>query len=667
MVDTLKKLSLGIVLLLISAGVLLYTDRGSRHAKVEAMASKPVVKVAMVQHASIEVLEQGAEGVLSALAARGYRDGGRLRIQRFNPEGDIGTANAIAKEVSNGSFDMLITLSTVSLQTVANANQTGARTPHVFGLVSDPYSAGVGISATNHLMHPPYLVGSGCIQPIKRILETALQMRPQLKKIGLVWNAAEANSVAQTKLVREVCGELGLQVIDTTVDNSSGVLEAANAVIGRGAECILMTGDVTVIVASHQVIAACERARIPAFSSTPGQVQLGSLFDLGADYVQIGEHTGDIAADILDGKDPAEVPIDDFVPSIFLYNETVLAGLKDRWEIPDGLRDEADGFITATTTNLSVMTASRKREIKPTPRAGRTYKIAVAYFAPDEAADLCRKGLVDGLRELGFVEGRNLEIRSTHAQGEIANIPGMIQNLEASDVDLIVPISTPVISAASSIIRQKPTVFTGCSDPIAAGVGQSFTNHLPFITGIGSFPPVQAMVDAIRSVVPGVRSVGTIYNASEVNSVKVVGVARDLFMKAGIKLEEVSVANSAEILEAGRALASRKVDALYIQSDNTVRQGFDAVLKVATDGRLPLFVDEPEVAERGALACIGLGFYQPGFAAAMPAARVLCGESPAEIPIENVSEETVWLNMSKAQQLGLTFPKDLIAQQTPSR
>lgn len=373
MVETIKRLSLGILLLVVAAAVLLYTDRGSRRVgRVPLGEGAGSFRVAMVQHASIEALEQGAEGVLDALARRGFSDGGRLMIQRFNPEGDIGTANAIAKEISNGSFDLLITLSTVSMQTVANANQTGSRTPHVFGLVSDPYSAGVGINLTNHLMHPPYLAGSGCIQPIRRILDSARSMRPQLKKVGLVWNAAEANSLAQTKIARQLCAELGLSLIESTVDNSSGVLEAANAVIARGAECIMMTGDVTVITACNQVIDACQRARIPSFSSTPGQVKQGSLFDLGANYVQIGEYTGEIAADVLEGKDPASISIDNYVPTIFLYNETVLKGLRDSWRLPEDLCKEADGFITATETNLAVLQGGGKTVVPAAPTSADT-------------------------------------------------------------------------------------------------------------------------------------------------------------------------------------------------------------------------------------------------------------------------------------------------------
>jgi ABC-type uncharacterized transport system substrate-binding protein len=669
MFETVRRLALGLALIALAAGVLLYTDRGSRNRsrRVSSTLTQTgkIFRVALVEHASLNALEQGAEGLFEGLAERGYADGSRLEVRRYNAEGDIGTANAIAKEVTSGGFDLLLTVSTVSLQTVHNANRAGSRTLHVFGLVTDPYSAGVGIEATNHLIHPPYLAGVGSLQPVEKILGTAKLMRPELKSVGLVWNAAEANSLAQTRIARRVCADLGLQLIEANVENSAAVLESANSVISRGAECMFLTGDVTVSLATDQVIAACQRAGIPAFSALPPTVSHGSLFDLGANYVEIGRHVGGIAADVLDGKNPGQIPIENFVPVIFLYNETVLAGLKDRWTIPETLRRDANGWITSSTTNLPILSAAGKAPL-PKLEPGRVYKIGLAYFAPEAAADGCIKGIVDGLRDHGLEEHKNLEIRRSHAQSEISNISTMLQNFDSSDVDVILPMSTPVISGACGLVKHKPVVFTYCSDPVAAGAGSSFTNHLPFVTGIGSFPPVQDMVDVIRRTLPSAKSVGTIYNASEANSVKVISVARDLFAHAGLKLEEVTVANPSEVLQAGQALAGRSVDAIYIQGDNTVIQGFDAVVKVARDARLPLFVDDPETAKRGALACVGLGYYRPGYDLGKSLVRVLLGESPAGIPIQNVSEKVIWLDLPQAARLGIKFPEEILKQSKSS-
>jgi len=665
MLETIKRLGLGFILIALAAGVLLYTDRGSRNNGRKLLGgvnnTSKVLRVALVQHASLPVFEEGGAGVLGALTARGYTEGGRIEIRRFNAEADIGTANAIAKEITTGSYDFIITLSTISLQTVANANKVGSRTLHVFGLVTDPYSAGVGIEATNHAIHPPYLTGYGSLAPVESIFRMARQMRPELKSVGLVWNPAEANSVAQTKIARKVCADLGITLVEANAENSTAALEAANSLIARSVQAIWISGDVTVSLATDLIVSAARRAQIPVFTSLPPGITRGTLFDLGSDYVEVGRHVGELAADVLDGKNPAEIPVENFVPEVLLFNETVLGSLKERWTIPDSVRKRAHGWITSTATNLPVSAALTKaRPLKP--QAGKTYKIGLAYFAPEAGADSCMKGIFDGLRDLGFEENKNLIVRRAHAQGEIANISSMLQNFDTSDVDLVLPMTTPVISGACGMVKHKPVVFTYCTDPLAANVGKSFTNHLPQVTGIGSFPPVQDMVDFIKAILPGAKSIGTIYNASEANSVKVVHVARGLFTAAGLKLDEVTVASTAEIVQAAQALLSRRVDAIYIQGDNTVMQGFEGLVKVTRDASLPLLVDDPEVAKRGALACVGLGYYRPGYVAAKSIARVLLGESPAGIPIENVSEKAIWLDLPQAAKLGLKFPDSIISE-----
>jgi ABC-type uncharacterized transport system substrate-binding protein len=663
MPETLKRLTLGLLLIALAAGVLLYTDRNARQsarqAEQHAGPGGRALRVALVQHASLSVLEEGANGVIESLAARGYAHGGRIDLRRFNAESDLGTANAIAREVTSGSFDLVITVSTPSLQTVANANKSGMRTRHVFGLVTDPYGAGVGIDREDHLKHPPYLTGIGSMQPVESSFRMARQMRPELKTVGLVWNAAESNSLAQTVVARKLCKEMGITLLESSAENATSALESANSLISRGIEALWISGDITVSLASENIINTAKRARLPVFTSLPPSIRYGALFDLGANFTEVGRSLGILAADVLDGRDPATIPVENEVPEIFLYNDTILASLKDQWTISDAVRTQADGWITATSTKLPSAPKAFTRAA-PRPQAGRTYRIGLAYFAPDPSAERCIQGLLDGLRALGFEEGKNLEVRRTHAQAEIAGIPQMLQTLDASDVDLIIPMSTPVISGACGLVKQKPVVFTYCSDPIAAGVGQSFTQHLPHMTGIGSFPPVQEMVDAIRQTLPTGRTIGTIYNASEANSVKVIEVARPAFTKAGITLEEVTVSTPADVFPAAQALISRGVEALYISGDNTVLQGLDAVIKVSRDARIPLFVDDPEAARRGALACIGLGFYQPGKATALPVARVLLGESPAVIPIENIIEQTVWLDLPQAAKLGLQFPAALI-------
>lgn len=137
-----------------------------------------------------------------------------------------------------------------------------------------------------------------------------------------------------------------------------------------------------------------------------------------------------------------------------------------------------------------------------TPVTGKTYKIGIAYFAPEEGNDLCIRGVIDGLREQGFVEGQNLTILKAHAQAEISNIPAIMQNFDSQALDLIVPLSTPCLTAACNIVKKTPITFVYVYDPIAAGAGKSSTDHLPNVTGVGSFPELAETFEVIRQLGP---------------------------------------------------------------------------------------------------------------------------------------------------------------------
>ncbi|HEU5352340.1 MAG TPA: ABC transporter substrate-binding protein [Terracidiphilus sp.] len=287
-------------------------------------------------------------------------------------------------------------------------------------------------------------------------------------------------------------------------------------------------------------------------------------------------------------------------------------------------------------------------------------RIGLLYFAPEAGAELCMKGLYDGLAQEGLRKDINLDVISSHAQGEISNIPMLVQNFVTQGVDLIVTLTTPCLTAACTVARSTHIVFTYCYDPVAAGAGKSFTNHLPNVTGVASFPPVEATVDLIQKLVPHVKAVGTVYNSSEANSVKVISVARDIFQKRGISLQEVTATNTSEVFQAAQTACYRNVQALWVTGDNTALQSFDAIVKVTTDAKLPLFINDPEFTDRGALACVGIGWYPAGKAGGVMAARVLRGEDPANIPFQEVAEKKLVLNQKAATRLGIAFPEDVL-------
>src|SRR2546428_11085617 len=124
MFDSFKRLSLGIALIAVTSGILLYSDLRNRNRSQlprQATVAEKQFRIALVQHASHPALEDGVRGVTEALATRGHSEGGRLLLRRYNAEGDWAIADSSAKDVGSGHNELIITIRTPSLQTAANA------------------------------------------------------------------------------------------------------------------------------------------------------------------------------------------------------------------------------------------------------------------------------------------------------------------------------------------------------------------------------------------------------------------------------------------------------------------------------------------------------------------------------------------------------------------
>jgi len=118
--------------------------------------------------------------------------------------------------------------------------------------------------------------------------------------------------------------------------------------VARGGQVLWVGGDVTVLVAIDSVLSAAKKGRIPVFTNIPSNAQRGALFDLGANYHEVGRLAGVLAGNILHGTDPATIPIKNIVPEKLVVNKQTLHGLKDPWQLPEDVLHRADEVISQT-------------------------------------------------------------------------------------------------------------------------------------------------------------------------------------------------------------------------------------------------------------------------------------------------------------------------------
>jgi ABC-type uncharacterized transport system substrate-binding protein len=648
--NVLRRLALGLFLIALAAGVLLYSDRGRR-----AQGATRVWRVAIVQHASTPVLDSGVRGVIDGLAESGFRDGDTLAITTYNAQGDLTTGNAIARQVTTGEFDLVVTSSTPSMQAVANANRDG-RVIHVFTLVADPFSAGVGLDRAHPLQHPPRMVGYGSFLPVADAFALARKARPSLSRVGIAWNPAESNSEAFTKKAREACAALGITLLEANVDSSAAITEAIQSLASRGAEALFIGGDNTMMSAIGSVIATSRGLGIPVFTILPGAPDRGTLFDVGLDFHELGRVSGVLIARILRGEDPATIPIRDVqdeVPRQLVVNAHALAGLHDAWRLPDDMR--------AAATMLVDDQGVHTRAVKSSAPLGKKWKVEFIQYNRVVDVEESQEGVVAGFKDAGLVEGRDYETVVRNAQGDMATVSALIDAAVGDGADLLLTFSTPTLQAAIQRAGKIPIVFTYVASAIAAGAGKTDTDHLPNVTGVYMQAAFDQMIVIIRSVVPNVKTLGTLFVPAEVNSVFCRDQLEVATRKAGLELISVPANTSSDVPDASLALTARRPDVICQIPGNLTAAAFPTLEQAASRARLPIFAFQSSQAQGGAVVVVGRDYHQAGRESALLAARVMRGERPADIPFQNVGKTRLVLNPGVARRLGLQLPASLVA------
>lgn len=339
MFEAARRLWLGLGLILATSGFLLLSDTKQRAGEIP--------RVAILQFSSMQALDDGAHGLLDYLKEHGYDGKRKAIIERFNAENDVATSNAMAKEMASGKYQFAISISTNCLQAVANANREG-KAKHLFGIVADPVVAKVGINPNDPSDKPKHMTGIGSLMPVNEVMEIARSMNPRVKRFGIPWNPSQANSERYMQLARAAAKEMSVEILEGSVDNTAAVAEVTSSLVSRGADVIVVIGDVTVGLGIDAVIASAKKGKIPVIAVLPDYVRRGALFAAGADFYRVGQQMGEMAVRMFEGADVAKMPINYSLPKTYGVNLTVPAGLRDTWTVPADLLAKSSTVVDAT-------------------------------------------------------------------------------------------------------------------------------------------------------------------------------------------------------------------------------------------------------------------------------------------------------------------------------
>ena len=288
--------------------------------------------------------------------------------------------------------------------------------------------------------------------------------------------------------------------------------------------------------------------------------------------------------------------------------------------------------------------------------------IGISQFAEHGSLDNCREGFLEGLKEAGYEEGKNLTVEYQNAQADTGSAATIADSFVNKKVDLVCAIATPSAMSAynSAMDADIPVIYTAVSDPAGAGLVNEDGTNVGNITGTSDKLPVTEQMELIRELMPDAKKIGILYTTSEANSVSTIQEYKDNAEKYGFEIVDTGINTIADVEMAAKDLAS-KVDCISNLTDNTVVSALQTVLAAANDAKIPVFGSEVEQVKNGCVAAVGIDYVALGKQTGEMAAKVLKGEATAaETPFEICEGGNVYVNTEAAGNIDFTISDDVL-------
>lgn len=286
-------------------------------------------------------------------------------------------------------------------------------------------------------------------------------------------------------------------------------------------------------------------------------------------------------------------------------------------------------------------------------------KIGVLQLIEHNALDSAYKGFVDGLKEAGYEDGKNIIIDYQNAQGEQANCITIGQKFINDKSDLILAIATPAAQAIANMTKDIPILITAVTDPADSKLVAD--NNAPGgnVTGTSDLTPVEVQIELLKEIIPNVKTVGLLYCSSEQNSVFQINIAKKKLDAMGIKYIDIAISNLNEIQQVIQNVIG-KVEAIYTPTDNMIANGMATVALMTEPAKLPVICGEGGMTMLGGTATYGINYYELGKLTSTQAVSILKGDKKtSEMPIEYLQKFDLVVNTNMIESIGLTIPESL--------
>jgi ABC-type uncharacterized transport system substrate-binding protein len=294
---------------------------------------------------------------------------------------------------------------------------------------------------------------------------------------------------------------------------------------------------------------------------------------------------------------------------------------------------------------------------KKTVRIGYLAGVSAAADAP--RLDAFRQGL----RDLGYVEGKNLTIEFRHENRDFNRLPQLAAELVALRIDLLVTVTTDAALAAQKATQTIPIVFMGITDPLTAGIIDSLAHPGRNATGVTNMAAVLTgkRLELLKESIPKVARVAVLWDPQGPGSVPQWKESQKPAQQLGLQLYSMEVSNAERYEPAFKEAVKARNQALWVTLNPLANSNQKLIAELAASHRLPSICAREDYAENGCLIAYGPGYANEGKDGARYVDKILKGAKPAEIPVEQPMKLDLVINLKTAKRIGVTIPPNVLA------
>lgn len=291
-------------------------------------------------------------------------------------------------------------------------------------------------------------------------------------------------------------------------------------------------------------------------------------------------------------------------------------------------------------------------------------KVGILQLVTHTALGAAKDGFIQGLKDAGFEDGKNIKIILKNPEGDTPTMNQMAEELVRT-CDIVLAIATPaataVQTAAETTGRNIPILFTAVTDAVKVQLVESNEKPGGRITGTSDMNPVADQIDLIKELLPDAKKFGILYNISEENSNVQAELAKEEARKQGLEVIIKTATDAQSLPAVTQQLINDGVEAIFLPTDNLIASNMPAVVEKCEAAKVPTICGEGGMVSNGGTLTYGIDYFNLGKQTAAMAVKIFDGKKPSELPVEtqDAKESEFAINLESLRKMGIEVPKSL--------